>query len=315
MTRSLEVKIQVSRLSQMGKALGDHADEPISDLRACHSLSHRLTSTTTIQRMSKRFAVFIATFASKVVNGLVAVQHRGSDPVARASIVSLSFSPSTTPYLSNVSVLGVSMVPLTTVTQTTTVYPTSQTSISSESALSSSNNSHGHQGAIAGGVVAAIVIAAIAALLIVRFRNKRSPRHWRNLALEGQLRNLERKSPSGSNSVAPSAANLGRPHIYDGANGTVLPAVADHTADPFVDNVVSTTKPLAPLILHDKHRPSAGDPFADPHTSPGGASRGHHPSQSSLGSFGRQKRYHSDEAFIEMDMSPSSPTREKFRSS
>ncbi|KAJ3847232.1 hypothetical protein EV368DRAFT_87963 [Lentinula lateritia] len=35
-------------------------------------------------------------------------------------------------------------------------------------------------GAIAGGVVAAVVVAVIAVALLLRYRNKRSSRHWRN---------------------------------------------------------------------------------------------------------------------------------------
>lgn len=271
-------------------------------------LPQSLTSTTDIARMSRLFAFLLVCLILKLVSGLAAVQQH--NPVARASIIGLSFSPSTTtPSQPDVSVLGLSLVPLTTVTQTTTIYPASQPSSSSAISSDSSSSPNRHRGAIAGGVVAAVVIASIAVMLIVRFRNKHSPRHWRNRALEGRLQNLERKSPSSFNHAPPSAAYFERP--YDGTNGTSLPAAADHPADPFVDNVMSPTRPLARLILHDKHRPSASDPFVDPHTSPGGASRGHHRGQSSFGLSDRKGSYHNQETFIEMDVNPSSPTKEK----
>ncbi|KAJ4468153.1 hypothetical protein J3R30DRAFT_1679613 [Lentinula aciculospora] len=47
-------------------------------------------------------------------------------------------------------------------------------------ASSNDTSSSTRGGAIAGGVVAAVVVAVIAAAFLLRHRNKRSPRHWRN---------------------------------------------------------------------------------------------------------------------------------------
>ncbi|KAF5389394.1 hypothetical protein D9757_004282 [Collybiopsis confluens] len=69
------------------------------------------------------------------------------------------------------------------------------------SAVSDSVSGSSHGGAIAGGVVGAIVVAGIAAVLLIRHRNKRSARHWRNRVASlnnNKWQNLHFKSDAGS---------------------------------------------------------------------------------------------------------------------
>ncbi|KAK0461349.1 uncharacterized protein EV420DRAFT_1640830 [Desarmillaria tabescens] len=109
---------------------------------------------------------------------------------------------------------------------TLTLYPITVPSASASIAASSSSK---RNGAIAGGVVGAVVVAAIAAIVFMRFRNKRSPRHWRN---RRQWLNL------------------------DGGGGDVK-----RPPSPIIATVPSPTT-AAPILVREKHRSLPSDPFS-----------------------------------------------------
>ncbi|KIK67122.1 hypothetical protein GYMLUDRAFT_851601 [Collybiopsis luxurians FD-317 M1] len=99
-----------------------------------------------------------------------------------------------------------------------------------------SNTSHG--GAIAGGIVGAIVVAAIAAVLLLRYRNKRSPRHWRNRIRNGALGPLSDQWPSREfKSEVGSSGNQGShfngPTLNDHKSPIASPTTAKFTT-PFI---------------------------------------------------------------------------------
>ncbi|KAJ3811050.1 hypothetical protein F5876DRAFT_76202 [Lentinula aff. lateritia] len=86
-------------------------------------------------------------------------------------------------------------------------------------------------GAIAGGVVAAVVVAVIAVALLLRYRNKRSSRHWRN-RLKGVAfgpsrnrsgwQNLDIKSDAAVN--GDSGFQAGRSNDHKSAITSAVPA-------------------------------------------------------------------------------------------
>ncbi|PBK91393.1 hypothetical protein ARMGADRAFT_1013835 [Armillaria gallica] len=105
------------------------------------------------------------------------------------------------------------------------------TASSSTSGTTTSSSSK-RNGAIAGGVVGAVVVAAIAAVLCMRFRNKRSPRHWRNRGLKPWL-----NTDGGS-----------------GGDGDVK-----RPPSPIIATVPSPTT-ATPILVREKHRSSPSDP-------------------------------------------------------
>ncbi|KAK0212924.1 hypothetical protein DFS33DRAFT_80665 [Desarmillaria ectypa] len=127
-----------------------------------------------------------------------------------------------------------------------TLYPATYSSSSSTASSSSKRT-----GAIAGGVVGAVVVAAIAAIVFMRFRNKRSPRHWRN---REQWLNLDGSSGHGGSDVK-------RP------------------PSPIVATVPSPTT-AAPILVREKHRSLPSDPFS--------AGPSHGGSQASVGAAREQ---------------------------
>lgn len=107
------------------------------------------------------------------------------------SVDGLSLEPSQTPSFQTapaISVDGFSMMPSESpgIEQSTTS-PNPKTPLESSGSVSepTSATSNNHSGAIAGGVVGGFVIAAVAGVLLVRYRNKRSPHHWRNRVQRG----------------------------------------------------------------------------------------------------------------------------------
>ncbi|KAK0241873.1 hypothetical protein EDD85DRAFT_820759 [Armillaria nabsnona] len=120
-------------------------------------------------------------------------------------------------------------------TSTVTLYPATADatagSSSSSSSSSATSSSSKRNGAIAGGVVGAVVVAAIAAVLCMRFRNKRSPRHWRNRGLKPWL-----NSDGG------------------GGDGDVK-----RPPSPIIATVPSPTS-ATPILVREKHRSSPSDP-------------------------------------------------------
>lgn len=139
-------------------------------------------------------------------------------------------------------------------------------------AVEGSSSSSNNRGAIAGGVIGAIAIAIVAAFLFFRFRKRKSPvqMQWRK-GFAPKWQSFDAKDDNVPQQVHNNAYD-DRP--YDGSNSIT---------------------PFSPLFIREKHRPSAADPFADPHISPsGGSTRGHHRNQSSFGSFGGNARYHDD---------------------
>ncbi|SJK97424.1 uncharacterized protein ARMOST_00676 [Armillaria ostoyae] len=118
---------------------------------------------------------------------------------------------------------------------TVTLYPVIYTipaSSASTSVSTPTSSSSKRNGAIAGGVVGAVVVAAIAAVLFMRFRNKRSPRHWRN------------RGP-----ILPWVNSDG-----SGGGGDVK-----RPPSPIIATVPSPTT-AAPILVREKHRSSPSDP-------------------------------------------------------
>lgn len=115
---------------------------------------------------------------------------------------------------------------------TVTLYPaTAHATAGSSTSSTTTSSSSKRNGAIAGGVVGAVVVAAIAAVLCMRFRNKRSPRHWRNRGLKPWL-NSDGGSGDGDVKRPPS---------------------------PIIATVPSPTT-AAPILVREKHRSSPSDP-------------------------------------------------------
>ncbi len=136
-----------------------------------------------------------------------------------------------------VSVLPYTVIVSGSITQlesaTITLYPaTAHATAGSSTSSTATSSSSKRNGAIAGGVVGAVVVAAIAAVLCMRFRNKRSPRHWRNRGLKPWL------NSDGSG----------------GGDGDVK-----RPPSPIIATVPSPTT-AAPILVREKHRSSPSDP-------------------------------------------------------
>ncbi|KAK0504852.1 hypothetical protein EDD18DRAFT_316353 [Armillaria luteobubalina] len=123
------------------------------------------------------------------------------------------------------------------VSATVTLYPVTHATPSSSTSTSTSttatSSSSKRTGAIAGGVVGAVIVAAIAAVLFMRFRNKRSPRHWRNWGPVLPWVNLDGGSGGGRDVKRPPS--------------------------PIIATVPSPTT-AAPILVREKHRSSPSDP-------------------------------------------------------
>ncbi|KAJ3984966.1 hypothetical protein F5890DRAFT_1224405 [Lentinula detonsa] len=129
-------------------------------------------------------------------------------------------------------------------------------SIKAESSATSSSN---HGGAIAGGVVAAIIVAVIAAALLLRYRNKNSPRHWRNrikggaagpLYHKSRWQNLESKS-NAANDELESGIQSGRSNIVlDDHNSPSTSPVTAKFSTPLI-----TYPPSASRLANDEKLP------------------------------------------------------------
>ncbi|KAJ3803179.1 hypothetical protein GGU11DRAFT_762181 [Lentinula aff. detonsa] len=123
-------------------------------------------------------------------------------------------------------------------------------SIKAESSTTSSSN---HGGAIAGGVVAAIIVAVIAATLLLRYRNKSSPRHWRNrikggaagpLYHKSRWQNLESKSDAANDELESAGIQSGRSNIVlDDHNSPSTSPVTAKFSTPLITYPPSVSRP------------------------------------------------------------------------
>ncbi|KAE9411171.1 hypothetical protein BT96DRAFT_982946 [Gymnopus androsaceus JB14] len=106
-------------------------------------------------------------------------------PTSAISVDGLSMAPLETPGGPQpeeppaISVDGLSMASL----ETPSLQQPTSAGLATETASAASSDSH--SGAIAGGVVAAFVVAVVAGVLLLRYRSKRSPNHWRNRVQRG----------------------------------------------------------------------------------------------------------------------------------
>ncbi|KAK0225833.1 hypothetical protein IW262DRAFT_714472 [Armillaria fumosa] len=115
---------------------------------------------------------------------------------------------------------------------TVTLYPVTYATPSPSTSTTATSSSSKRNGAIAGGVIGAVIVAAIAAVLFMRFRNKRSPRHWRNRGPVLPWVNSDGGSGGGDVKRPPS---------------------------PIIATVPSPTT-AAPILVREKHRSSPSDP-------------------------------------------------------
>lgn len=131
--------------------------------------------------------------------------------------------------------------------ETITLYPTGLTGSSSTGTQADNEaqnpETENRDGAIAGGVVGAVVVAAIAVVLYVHFRNKKSPKHWRNRGDAGRWSNLEGKGGHG-------------PNFAGDVKAPIRPIVA----------TVPSPRSAAPVFIREHHRRSSSNPFEDPAT-------------------------------------------------
>ncbi|KAK0485713.1 hypothetical protein IW261DRAFT_743344 [Armillaria novae-zelandiae] len=144
-------------------------------------------------------------------------------PLAKGAIVSV------VPYTEIVSG-SITELRSATVTLYPVTYATPSPSTSTSTTATSSSTKR--NGAIAGGVVGAVIVAAIAVVLFMRFRNKRSPRHWRN------------RGP-----VLPWVDS-------DGGSGG---GDVKRPPSPIIATIPSPTT-AAPNLVREKHRSSPSDP-------------------------------------------------------
>ncbi|KAH7875276.1 hypothetical protein F5879DRAFT_922752 [Lentinula edodes] len=95
-------------------------------------------------------------------------------------------------------------------------------------------------GAIAGGVVAAVVVAVIAVALLLRYRNKRSSRHWRNRIKGGAFglphnrsgwQNLDIKSDAVN---GDSGSQAGRSNLLDDHKSPITSPVTAKFSTPLM---------------------------------------------------------------------------------
>ncbi|KAF8919937.1 hypothetical protein CPB85DRAFT_733515 [Mucidula mucida] len=171
------------------------------------------------------------------------------DPVATVTSTFTEYTVTTIHTAPYESVYPVTVIVSGSITEvreaTITLYPTSIVDSSSADEDAEAASSGKRDGAIAGGVVGAVVVAAIAVILYMRFRNKRSPKHWRNRGDAGSWQNLDGKG-AGRQVFVGQALDTKRP------------------PSPVIATVPSPTSAAPPVFIREKHRRTSSNPFEDP---------------------------------------------------